>query len=79
MEELEAGKLKFLEVVKEVDTAVEVVIPTAPSNSLFLISLSKGPNRKFMTLQEDDMLDLPQEKDILEKTTSLIKETIKSL
>ena len=79
MDELEAGKAKFLEVVKELDSAVEVVIPTTPSNSLFLISLTKGANRKFITVPEDDILDLPSEEDILKKTTSILKEAIESL
>ncbi len=79
MDELEAGKQKFLEIVKGLDAAVEVVIPTTPSNSLFLISLTKGPNRKFITVPEDDILDLPNEEDILGKTTSMLKEAIGAL
>ena len=43
MDELEAGKEKFLELVRACDPEVEVVIPTTPSRSLFLISLTKGP------------------------------------
>ena len=76
MDEIEAGKQKFIEVVKDLDPAVEVVIPTTPSNSLFLISLTKGGNRKFVTVPEDDILDLPSEDDILKKTMTMLKETI---
>ena len=79
MDELEAGKQKFLEVVQNIDSAVEVVIPTTPSNSVFLISLTKGANRKFITVPEDDVLDLPSEEDILTKTTTMLKEAIGSL
>lgn len=79
MDELEAGKQKFLEVVKNVDPTVEVVIPTTPSNSIFLISLTKGPNRKFITVPEDDILDLPNEEEILIKTTTMLKEAIAGL
>ena len=76
MDELEAGKQKFIEVVKDLDSAVEVVIPTTPSNSMFLISLTKGANRKFVTVSEDDILDLPSEDDILKKTMTMLKEAI---
>ena len=79
MDELDAGKQRFLEIVKELDSAVEVVIPTTPSNSLFLISLTKGANRKFITVPEDDILDLPNEPDIVSKTKSMLKEAIASL
>ena len=79
MDELEEGKQKFLELVTELDNTIEVVIPTTPSRSLFLISLTKGANRKFITVHEDDILDLPQESSIQAKTTALLQETIGAL
>ena len=79
MDEMEAGKEKFLQVVKDVDGAVQVVIPTTPSNSVFLISLSKGPNRKFITVPEDDIIDLPNETGILTKVTKVVKDAVAAL
>lgn len=79
MDELEAGKQKFLGVVKEIDGAVQVVIPVTPSNSMFLISLTKGANRKFITVPEDDILDLPNEADILAKVTKVLRDAIAAL
>ena len=73
MDEMEEGKQKFLEVVKGTDAAVQVVIPVTPSNSMFLISLTKGPNRKFITISEDDIIDLPNEASILAKVTKTVK------
>jgi hypothetical protein len=79
MAEMEEGKQKFLEIVKAVDAAVQVVIPVTPSNSMFLISLTKGPNRKFITVPEDDIIDLPNEADILAKVTKTVKDAVASL
>lgn len=79
MDELEDGKQKFLEIVKSLDASVEVVIPTTPSRSLLLISLTKGSNRKFITVHEDDMLDLPEEPGVQAKTTALLQETLGTL
>lgn len=79
MDEFEEGKTKFLELVKGIERTVEVVIPTTPSNGRFLISLTKGPNRKFITVPEDDILDLPSEEDILSKTGAMLQETIAEL
>ena len=79
MDEMEEGKQKFLEVVKGIDAAVQVVIPVTPSNSMFLISLTKGPNRKFMTISEDDIIDLPNEASILMKITKVVKDAIAAL
>ena len=79
MDEMEAGKQKFLDVIKGVDTAVQAVIPVTPSNSMFLISLTKGPNRKFITVPEDDILDLPNDAGILTKVTKVVKDAVAAL
>lgn len=79
MDEMEEGKQKLLEVVRGIDGSVQVVIPVTPSNSMFLISLTKGPNRKFITVPEDDIIDLPNEVSILTKVTKTIKDAIAAL
>ena len=79
MDEMEEGKQKFLEVVKEIDETVQVVIPVTPSNSMFLISLTKGPNRKFITVPEDDIIDLPREANIQAKVTKTVQDAIGNL
>ncbi len=79
MDEMEEGKQKFLELVKGIDQQVQVVIPVTPSNSMFLISLTKGANRKFITVPEDDIIDLPNESSILTKVTKTIKDAVAAL
>lgn len=79
MDEMEAGKQKFLDIIKGVDAAVQVVIPVTPSNNMFLISLTKGPNRKFITVSEDDILDLPNDAGILTKVTKVVKDAVAAL
>ncbi len=79
MDEVEEGKQKFLEVVQGIDGSVQVVIPVTPSNSMFLISLTKGSNRKFITVPEDDIIDLPHEASIQTKVIKTIKDAIAAL
>ena len=79
MDELEAGKQRFLEAVKSVDSAVQVVIPVTPTNSMFLISLTKGAHRKFITVPEDDIIDLPHDQGILTKVTKTISDAVAAL
>ena len=79
MDEMEEGKQEFLEVVQGIDGSVQVVIPVTPSNSMFLISLTKGPNRKFITVPEDDIIDLPHEASIRTKVTKTVKDAIAAL
>ncbi len=79
MDEWEEGKQKFLEVVQGIDQTVQVVIPTKPTNSMFLISLTKGPSRKFITLSEDDIIDLPREAGICAKVTKTLQDAVAAL
>ncbi|HSE59646.1 MAG TPA: hypothetical protein VLD83_02940 [Candidatus Binatia bacterium] len=79
MSETDEGKQAFLDLVRGVDPAVQVVIPTAPSNSMFLISLTKGTNRKFITVPEDDIIDLAAEQDIRAKVTKIVQDAVASL
>ena len=79
MSEMEEGKQKFLDLVREIDSAVQVVIPVTPSNSMFLISLSKGGNRKFITIPEDDIIDLPNEADIRAKVIKVVRNAVSTL
>jgi len=79
MDEVDEGKQKFLEVVQEIDGSVQVVVPVTPSNSVFLISLTKGSNRKFITVSEDDIIDLPHEASIRMKVTKTIRDAIAAL
>ena len=79
MDEFEEGKAKFCELVRGIESTVEVVIPTTPSNGRFLISLTKEGNRKFIMVPEDDILDLPSEEDVLSKTTAMLQEAIAEL
>ncbi len=76
MSEFEEGKQKFVDLVGAIDSTVQVVIPTTPSNNVFLISLTKGPNRKFITVSEDDVVDLAVEADVLAKVTKVVTDAV---
>lgn len=78
MSELEAGKAAFLEVVRLIDPQVSVVIPVTSSNDLFLISLTKGKNRKFITIPEDNLLDLPSDRTAMKEILKQVQDTITS-
>ena len=76
MGEFDDGKEKFLQVVKGIDSSVEVVMPVVPSRGIFLISFTKAGQRKFLTVSEDDILDLPEDADILKKVTGEVQSSI---
>lgn len=78
-DEFEEGKSKFLETVKGLDAEVSVVIPVTPSRGSFLISLTKDKTRKFISVNEDDILDLPEDPAILKKVTEEIQRALAEL
>lgn len=79
MDEWEAGKQAFVGLVQRIDPSVQVVIPTKPTNGVFLISLTKGPNRKFMTLPEDDITDLSDDEAVLARVTKAVHDAVSGL
>jgi len=79
VDEWEPGKQKFVELVHGIDPAVQAVIPTKPTNSMFLISLTKGPNRKFITLPEDDVIDLSEDPAVLARVAKAVRDAVSSL
>jgi hypothetical protein len=79
MSEIELGKQKLLEIVKEMDSGVSVVIPDTATNSLFLISLTKGNARKFLTISEDDIVDLVSDDLIQNEVEDRLRQTIAEL
>jgi hypothetical protein len=79
MDEWEEGKQEFMNLVHEVDASVQVVIPTKPTNSVFLISLTKGPNRKFITLPEDDVMDLSADTAVRANVMKAIRDAVTAL
>jgi len=76
MEEFAEGKEKFVQLVKSIDPSVEIVIPVTPSRGMFLISLTKAGQRKFLTVSEEDILDLLEDADILKKVTGEVQSTL---
>jgi len=76
MGEFDEGKEKFLQLVKSIDPSVEVVIPVTPSRGMFLISLTKAGQRKFLTVSEEDILDLLEDADIPKTVTGEVQSTL---
>ncbi len=79
MSEVNNGKKIFNEIVQSIDQAVSVVIPESASNGLFLISLTKGNARKFMTVSEDDIVDLTEDDLIKDEVKDRVQGTISEL
>lgn len=57
-DEFASAKQRFLDLVHEIDPDVSVVIPERSTQDAFRISLTRGSSRRFLTLSEDEMLDL---------------------
>ncbi len=79
MDEVDAGRAKFLEVLKKIDPKAEGVVPVRSTNGNFLISLSKGTARKFITVTEDDLIDMVDDDLICEGVEAQIREALEAM
>jgi hypothetical protein len=79
MDEIEAGRAKFQEVLKKIDSQAEAVIPVRSTNNNFLISLTKGKARKFISVSEDDLVDMVDDDLIREGVEVQIQETLETM
>lgn len=78
-EELEAGKLEFIKLVQSLNPEAQVVIPTRSSGDHFLISLTAGGSREYISVSEGDILDLPDQEDIRQEVTETVQEALRKI
>jgi hypothetical protein len=77
--EVESGKTALLAMIQQLDSAVQVVIPTRATNDRFLISLSKGKGREFISLAEDDLIDCQTDPTIRREVEETVKKGLAKL
>lgn len=72
-DEIEAGKAALLALISRLDPGVQVVIPVRATNDRYLISLTKGKAREFISISEDDLLDCDQEPTVQREVEATIR------
>jgi hypothetical protein len=75
-DEFTPAKDKFVALVQEIDPDVAVVIPGRSTQDAFRISLTRGAQRRFLTVSEDDMLDLVEERDAAARMHAKLRQEI---
>ena len=78
-DEFTPAKERFIALVHELDSDVTVVIPERSTQDAFRISLTRGGNRRFMTVSEDDMLDLVEDERAAAKMHAKLRGEIAAL
>ena len=73
------AKQRFIALVQEIDPEVAVVIPERSTQDAFRISLTRGTSRRFMTVSEDDMLDLVEDERAAKKMHAQLRLEIGAL
>lgn len=76
MDEIEAGKAAFLKLLAEVAPDATAVIPTRATDDNFLIALTRGGRRAFVTVSEDDLIDLAENPDVVAEVRERVEETL---
>ena len=78
-DEVEAGKQAFIKVVQELDPQIQVVIPSRATSDHFLISLTKGKAREFLSVSEGDIIDLVEVPEIRKEVAQKVRETLQKI
>ena len=78
-DEFAPAKQRFIDLVHEIDPDVSVVIPERSTQDAFRISLTRGSNRRFMTISEDDMLDLVEDEHAAKKLHAKLRQEVAAL
>jgi len=79
VDEIQAGKEAFLELLAQADPAVQAVIPSRATQDNFLISLTGPKGRVMITLSEDDLIDLAEDDDIMAEVQAQIDEALSGM
>lgn len=75
-DDVEAGKAAFLAMLAGIDPEITVVIPTRATQDKFLISLTRAGKRVFVTVAEDDLIDLPEVADVARDVRRQVDEAL---
>jgi hypothetical protein len=75
-DEFAPAKERFVALVREIDPDVSVVIPERSTQDAFRISLTRGAHRRFMTISEDEMLDLVEDEHAAAKMHATLRQEI---
>jgi hypothetical protein len=78
-DEFGEAKRRFIALVHEIDSDVAVVIPERSTQDAFRISLTRGANRRFMTVSEDDMLDIVEDERAAKKMHAQLRMEVSAL
>lgn len=78
-DEFAGAKQRFIELVHEIDPDVAVVIPERSTQDAFRISLTRGGHRRFLTVSEDDLLDLVEDEGAARKMHATLRTEVSAL
>lgn len=79
MDEWDEGKTRLTDLVRTAAPDVSVVIPVRPSGGVFLIAFARGKAKKFVSVSEDDLIDMVDDHAIETEVLAKVHDAIKDL
>ena len=79
MDEFDSGKAKLVALVRALDPGVECVIPTRSTEGFFRVGLGKGNTKKYLSVSEDDLLDLEEDSSAPARVRKILEPLVKEL
>lgn len=78
-DEFTPAKEKLMALTREIDPDVTVVIPERSTLDAFRVSLTRGTSRRFLTISEDDLLDLVEDRRAAARMHATLRQEIGAL
>ncbi|MEW6684260.1 MAG: hypothetical protein AB1451_15290 [Nitrospirota bacterium] len=79
MDEWDEGKARLTDLVRTAAPDVSVVIPVRPTGGMFLIAFARGRAKKFLSVSEDDLIDLVDDHAVETQVMAKVHDAIKDL
>jgi hypothetical protein len=79
MDEWDEGKARLTDLVRAAAPDVSVVIPVRPTGGMFLIAFARGKAKKFVSVSEDDLIDLVDDHAIESEVMTKVHDALKNL
>jgi len=78
-DEVEAGKQAFINLVHELDPQLQIVIPSRATSDHYLISLTKGKAREFISVSVGDLIDMVEMANIKQEVSAKVQGALKKI
>jgi hypothetical protein len=79
MPDLKKARMAFMELIEDLDPAVECVIPPKPAQGNYLIELTRADEKQVVKVSEKELMAIEDDEDIRQKLEERVTSAIEKL